>query len=875
MAMDRIPHCSEDQYLKDDCISLAYTPTGDARVEAIVAGMKANNGGGGKLAFADKDVRGFDTPEALDAYMLANPEIVQAAVHFSPAGATSLTDDKNIAYSLQTNSTVRFYRGQFQSPNYFVQLPLQVAVEREAARELGAQAGEAGVQEAAWQVNLKEFPHPAFATRSSISSVASIFLFAAAMFGMVIQVSNVVSEREQGMRQAMRNLGLNEMLYWLSWTAWETGMVFVSATAMVLFGMLFGFDVFNNNSYGLTFFLFFLFQMAMTSFGFFLSTFFKKAQTANTAGFTLFIVGWIFQIVVAFGYPYSMSDFETNSTTKLLAGIFAIMPWNLFAKGLGDLGMATVTKESPGLRWEERYSYCKFGVPSKDQAYDPNTYVNYQCKMPLGEVFELLTLLWFTYLVLAIYLDKVLPNEHGVRLPFYFFLQPSYWFPAKSGAVRDLPEGLAGKDAHIVDEDVRQEAEKMEGYLRKVHDGGAVPPELAVQLYDLQKQFLVGKGCLRKPEVFRAIVGSWLGVGRGELFCLLGPNGAGKSTTINCLTGVLPPSGGEAYVLGEPLRSVLGLERIRQRMGVCPQFDALWKELTGREHIEIFGLMKGMSLEEAGEEATKLLQMARLTEATNQVSGSYSGGMKRRLSLMLAFLGSPSVVYLDEPTTGMDPVTRRHVWDIIEEAKAGRCIVLTTHSMEEADILGDRIGIMAKGSLRCVGSSLRLKSRFGAGFRVTVTLKGADRGSQADLVNLAESDTDREAVKKFFKDNLDVAPTESEPTYLTFEIPRDSDARLKGALEALESQKAGLGVVNMQLSLSTLEDVFLNIARKAELLDAEAKGLKATVALPDGGEAEVLLGSEDFTHLESGKSYNIRWIQNEAGELIVNDVIPK
>ena len=179
------------------------------------------------------------------------------------------------------------------------------------------------------------------------------------------------------------------------------------------------------------------------------------------------------------------------------------------------------------------------------------------------------------------------------------------------------------------------------------------------------------------------------------------------------------------------------------------------------------------------------------------------------------------------------------------------------------------------GSLRCVGSSLRLKSRFGAGFRVTVTLKGAGQGSQADLLNLADADTDREAVKKFFKDNLDVAPTESEPTYMTFEIPRDSDARLKGALEALESQKAGLGVVSMQLSLSTLEDVFLTIARKAELQEAEAKGLKATVALPDGGEAEVLLGSEEFTHLESGKAYNIRWIQNEAGELIVNDVVPK
>jgi len=874
MPMGRIPHCSEDMYLKEDCISLAYSPAGDARVEAIVGRMKANNGGGGAHALADSDVRGFATPEALDAYMMNNPEVVQAAVHFKPAGAASLSDDKNIAYSLQTNSTVKFYRGKFQSPNYFVQLPLQVAIEREAAHELGGQAGEEGVENAAWEVNLKEFPHPAFSTQSSISATAAIFLFAAAMFGMGVQVTNVVTERELGMRQAMRNLGLNETLYWLSWSAWETGMVFVSATLTVLFGMLFNFDIFNHNSYGLTFFLFFLFQMAMTSLGFLLSTFFRKAQTASTAGFIIFIVGWIFQLVVSLGYPYGMKDFETNTVTKTLAGVFAIMPWNLFAKGLGDLGMATVTKESPGLRWEERYSYCKFGVSPQDQTYSSDTYVIYQCKMPLGEVFELLTLLWFVYLVLAMYADRVLPNEHGVRLPVYFFLQPSFWFPEKSGGADELPAGLAGADGHIVDEDVREEAEKMEALLTKVR-GGAVPPELAVQLYALRKEFRVGGGCFKRGEDFRAIVGSWFGVGRGELYCLLGPNGAGKSTTINCLTGVLPPSGGEAYVLGERLRSVRGLESIRQRMGVCPQFDALWKELTGREHIEIFGLMKGMSLQEAGAEATKLLQMARLSEATNVPSGAYSGGMKRRLSLMLAFLGSPSVVYLDEPTTGMDPVTRRHVWDIIEEAKAGRCIVLTTHSMEEADILGDRIGIMAKGSLRCVGSSLRLKSRFGAGFRVTVTLKSGKVGSQADLQQLSGSQPDREAIVTFFKDSLDVEPAESEPTYLTFEVPRDSDARLKGALEAFDAQRVGLGVGSVQLSLSTLEDVFLNIARKAELEEAQDKGRKATVTLPDGGEAEVLLGSEEFTHTATGKSYAVRWIQNEAGELIVNDVEPK
>lgn len=108
-----------------------------------------------------------------------------------------------------------------------------------------------------------------------------------------------------------------------------------------------------------------------------------------------------------------------------------------------------------------------------------------------------------------------------------------------------------------------------------------------------------------------------------------------------------------------------------------------------------------------------------LTYASQQRAGSFSGGMKRRLSVAVALLGDPKLVFLDEPTTGMDPVSRRQVWDIIERAKQGRAIILTTHSMEEADILGDRIAIMARGNLRCLGTSLRLKQKFGAGYQVT------------------------------------------------------------------------------------------------------------------------------------------------------------
>ena len=173
--------------------------------------------------------------------------------------------------------------------------------------------------------------------------------------------------------------------------------------------------------------------------------------------------------------------------------------------------------------------------------------------------------------------------------------------------------------------------------------------------------------------------------------------------------------------------------------------------------------------------AQKLLEEVRLAESANGRSGSYSGGMRRRLSVAIALIGDPKLVILDEPvnrseifhlcigllvcfcdvicdlqTTGMDPITRRHVWDIIEDAKKGRAIVLTTHSMEEADILSDRIGIMAKGRLRCIGTSIRLKSRFGTGFIANVSFSRSNAG-QAPPTEDTVTKTHHEAVKPFFK----------------------------------------------------------------------------------------------------------------------------
>ena len=283
-------------------------------------------------------------------------------------------------------------------------------------------------------------------------------------------------------------------------------------------------------------------------------------------------------------------------------------------------------------------------------------------------------------------------------------------------------------------------------------------------------------------------------------------------------------------------------------------------------------MIKGASLAEAREEATSLLELCHLGPAAHQTAGGYSGGMKRRLSVALALIGNPAVVYLDEPTTGMDPVTRRHVWDIIENAKQDKVVVLTTHSMEEADVLGDRIAIMAKGAVKCIGTSLRLKTRFGAGYRLAVSLEAAalQGSSNTDLAGLDQAYS---TIKAFFRTHLGIEPVEVTKAFIQYEVPRSEDARLREALAQLEQRRGELGIRELQLSLATLEDVFLNIARQAELEAAKASGKKVVARLPGPGPAEdvkIVVGCEDFEH--AGARYAVSWNQDDQGSLVVNEI---
>jgi ATP-binding cassette, subfamily A (ABC1), member 3 len=210
--------------------------------------------------------------------------------------------------------------------------------------------------------------------------------------------------------------------------------------------------------------------------------------------------------------------------------------------------------------------------------------------------------------------------------------------------------------------------------------------------------------------------------------------GAGKTTTMAMLTAEFPPSSGDATLAGFSITKEP--QKIRRRIGYCPQFDAHFAQLSGRNHVELYASIKGIPREFVKEAvAMKLKEVGLSDYDSDKVTSSYSGGMRRRLSLACATIGQPQIVFLDECSTGVDPVARREIWQLVSDMVSGRnvaenertSVILTTHSMEECEALCPRIGIMANGRLRCLGSAQHLKNKFGQGYQVELKTRIADR----------------------------------------------------------------------------------------------------------------------------------------------------
>lgn len=312
---------------------------------------------------------------------------------------------------------------------------------------------------------------------------------------------------------------------------------------------------------------------------------------------------------------------------------------------------------------------------------------------------------------------------------------------------------------------------------------------------------------------------------------------------------MFPPTSGTALINGKDVRH--DINGVRSSLGLCPQHNILFDELTVEEHIVFFSRLKGLNTDAVKKEVEKYLKLIDLEPKRHAKSKTLSGGMKRKLAVCVAFCGGSRVVLLDEPTSGMDPQARRALWDVLKDQKKGRTVLLSTHFMDEADILGDRIAIMANGmnmsfvcvcvceklpinfhikivtgNLKCVGSSFFLKKEFGCGYH---------------LICVKKPECETEKITALLKRYMpDVKVEYDVGTELSYQLSDKCSQIFNKIFSELENRSAELGVDSYGVSLTTLEEVFMKVGTDSIKSDKEPADMNGS--LTDKQDSE--FGSE-------------------------------
>lgn len=371
-----------------------------------------------------------------------------------------------------------------------------------------------------------------------------------------------------------------------------------------------------------------------------------------------------------------------------------------------------------GTHWGRMTEACSLSGPYKKLNLENATLL----ELMLVQIFYI-----FLYMALAMYFEHVLPSQHGVKRPWYIW----DWMKTKSErqkSVESSPpmaipsKGSPDEGEHGIEIDEQGEAEPKPATAAETGEAAAVsenstgPDKIGIDVQNLTKGF--GNKL--------AVNGVSLQMYSGEIFALLGHKGSGKTTLIKMITGWLPPTSGTVIVDGKDLQNELDWDKARASIGLCLQQNLLFEHLTVFEHLWVFGMLRGRSMMQARKEAKALIVQMNFTDKANKRSKGLSLRQKRKLCVGIALIGKTKVVLLDEATIGMNSDTRHEIWELLLELKGERTILLATRYMEEADVLGGRIGIMAGGKLLCHGAAESLKKYFGNGYSLKITFGGGD-----------------------------------------------------------------------------------------------------------------------------------------------------
>ncbi|CAG9334839.1 unnamed protein product [Blepharisma stoltei] len=576
---------------------------------------------------------------------------------------------------------------------------------------------------------------------NAISGTLPFFLVISYLVPVCRMLSMIVQEKEYKIKEMMMIMGLSNKAYWLSWITYYFSVYTIIAGVGALISMI----LFKYSNPGIMFLFYWLYGISCMTFSIFISMFFSKSRSAVMLGLMAFLITYFIS--------FAVTDHTLDSESKTASSLLPNIAMTLGCDVLMQMENGQVGVQSDNID-EEVYHYS-FGTCIYFLIIDSGIFV-----------------------ILAVYLDQVWPTEWGVKRPWYFLFTKSFWIKSKKSALENLftQDIKWGDNVEQVEEDLEKQKENGNALLirnfKKVFGNKVAVEDISLDIY------------------------------KGQIFALLGHNGAGKTTTISMMCGLIPTTYGDMKLNDMYLST--HLNQMRRSLGVCPQHNVLFNDLTPEEHLYLFAVFKGMqNKEEIYKQIKEKLSEVDLMDKKDKRTKFLSGGMKRKLSLAMALIADSPIILLDEPTAGMDLTARRQMWDMLKNNKNNRIIILTTHYMEEADVLADRIAIMSHGKLRCLGSSLFLKKRYGVGYYLTIVKE----------VGVA-SKSHTQSVTDFIRDYIPEASIMSDVhAEISFQIPNSSSNKFIAFFTALDQNLKNLQLRSYGVSVTTLEEVFLRVAR--------------------------------------------------------------
>ncbi|KAL2089101.1 hypothetical protein ACEWY4_016000 [Coilia grayii] len=667
---------------------------------------------------------------------------------------------------------------------------LQDIVEHSIIRALTGTTDKTGVY-------VQQMPYPCYVDDIFLrvmSRSMPLFMTLAWMYSVAVIIKGIVYEKEARLKETMRIMGLDNGILWFSWFISSLIPLLISAALLVLLLKLGNLLPYSDP--GVVFLFLGSFAVVTIMQCFLISTAFARANLAAACGGIIYFTLYLPYVLCVAWEEY------IGFSTKVIASLLSPV-----AFGFGCEYFALFEEQGVGIQWSNLLS-----SPLRQDDYSLTT------------ALLLMYLDSLLYAALTWYIEAVFPGQYGIPRPWYFPFTRSYWFGEGQGTGGGAaPQAQRGKAGAVCMEE------------EPVHLPLGVYVERLVKVYRHGRKLAVDE--------------LTLGFYEGQITSFLGHNGAGKTTTMSILTGLFPPTSGTAYILGKDIRSELSA--IRQSLGVCPQHNVLFSMLTVEEHIWFYARLKGLSEECVKAEMEQILNDTGLPHKRTSRTSTLSGGMQRKLSVALAFVGGSQVVILDEPTAGVDPYARRGIWDLLLKYRAGRTIILSTHHMDEADILGDRIAIISHGRLCCVGSSLFLKTQLGSGYYLTLVKRdaepslsscrnsassvsyskkeddGSDSSSDAGLGSDQESEAATAIVEPvappadvslisgvILKHVRGARLVEDLGHEITFVLPYESakDGGFVELFHEMDDRLNDLGISSYGVSDTTLEEIFLKVA---------------------------------------------------------------